>query len=45
VIQVLLTGGMSPPVSVHRGAELFYIQVKENNKTGRKDLTSIFPPN
>ena len=26
-------------------SELFYIQVKENNKTGRKDLISVFPPN
>jgi hypothetical protein len=26
-------------------SELFYVQVKENNKTGRKDLISVFPPN
>ena len=23
--------------------ELFYVQIKENNKTGRKDLISVFP--
>jgi hypothetical protein len=30
---------------ITREDELFYIQVKENNKTGRKDLISVFPPN
>ena len=25
--------------------ELFYVQVKENKKTGRKDFISVFPPN
>ena len=28
-----------------KNSELFYIQIKENNKTGRKDLISVFPPN
>jgi hypothetical protein len=28
-----------------KNSELFYIQVKENNKSGRKDLISVFPPN
>ena len=28
-----------------RDDELFYVQIKQNIKTGRKDLLSIFPPN
>jgi hypothetical protein len=28
-----------------RDDELFYVQIKQNIKTGRKDFISVFPPN
>ncbi len=30
---------------VTKDNELFYVQVKEHKKTGRKDFISVFPPN